>query len=78
MEGLGAGGLFLYTATVHLSFALFTIYRMTRRAAAPPETRAPYVVAGRPSRTTPAAIDLDPRAPDPADEAACSRETEAA
>jgi MFS family permease len=61
----GAGGLFLYTALAHLNFALFTIYRMSRRAAVPPEARAPEVAAGRPSPTTPVAVELDPRAPEP-------------
>jgi MFS family permease len=61
----GAAGLFLYTAIAHASFALFTVYRMSRRAAVPLVGRAPYVAAGRPSRTTPAAVELDPRAPEP-------------
>jgi MFS family permease len=69
MDGFGAGGLFMYTALVHASFVVFAVYRMRRRAAPAPETRAPYVAAGRPSRTTPVAIELDPRAPAP-DEAA--------
>jgi hypothetical protein len=34
----------------------------------PPEERVPYVAGGRPSRTTPAAVELDPRAPEPSDE----------
>lgn len=62
---IGAAGLFVYTALAHAGFALFTVYRMTRRAAVPPEGRAPYVAAGRPSRTTPVAVELDPRAPEP-------------
>jgi MFS family permease len=65
IDTIGAGGLFLYTAIVHASFVVFAVYRMTRRAAVPPEARAPYVAAGRPSRTTPVAIELDPRAPEP-------------
>jgi hypothetical protein len=35
----------------------------------PPEERAPYVAGGRPSRTTPAAVALAPRAPEPGDDA---------
>jgi MFS family permease len=62
---IGAGGLFAYTAIAHAGCALFTFYRMSRRAAVPPAGRAPYVAAGRPSRTTPAAVELDPRAPEP-------------
>ena len=68
MDGLGAGGLFLYTAAAHASFAAFTVYRIGRRAPVPPEERAPYVATGRPSRTTPVAVDLDPRAPVPTDD----------
>jgi MFS family permease len=68
MDELGAGGLFMYTALVHASFVLFAVYRMSRRAALPPEARAPYVAGGRPARTTPVAIELDPRAPQPADQ----------
>jgi MFS family permease len=79
MEGLGIGGLFLYTAAAHVGFAAFTIYRITRRAAVPPAERDPYVVAaGRPSRTTPACIELDPRAPAPADEAAAEPQAQMA
>jgi MFS family permease len=62
IDGLGAGGLFAYTALVHAGFALFTVYRMTRRAGVPPAVRAPYIAAGRPS---PVAVELDPRAPEP-------------
>jgi MFS family permease len=69
MDGLGVGGLFLYTAAAHAGFAAFTVYRITRRAAVPPEERAPYVAGGRPSRTTPVAVDLDPRAPEPSGDA---------
>jgi MFS family permease len=68
MDGLGVGGLFLYTAVAHASFAAFTVYRIGQRAPVPPEERAPYVAAGRPSRSTPVAVDLDPRAPAPTDE----------
>jgi MFS family permease len=68
MDGLGVGGLFLYTAAAHAGFAAFTVYRIGQRAPVPPEQRAPYVAAGRPSRTTPVALDLDPRAPEPTDD----------
>ena len=68
MDGHGVGGLFLYTAVAHASFAAFTVYRIGQRAPVPPEERAPYVAAGRPSRTTPVAVDLDPRAPVPPDD----------
>lgn len=59
MERLGAGGLYVFTAVTHLTFCLFTLYRMTRRA--PAQERTHYVEAGT-SRTTPVAIELDPRA----------------
>jgi MFS family permease len=62
---VGAAGLFAYTALAHAGFALFTLYRMAQRAAVPPAERAPYVAAGRPSRTTPVAVELDPRGPEP-------------
>jgi MFS family permease len=74
MDGLGLGGLFLYTAAVHAGFAVFTIYRIGRRAAVPPAERDRYVAAGRPSRTTPVAVELDPRAPAPAVEPAAEQE----
>ena len=68
MDGLGVGALFLYTALVHAGFALFTIYRISRRAPVPTAERDRYVAGGRPSRTTPVAVDLDPRAPAPTDD----------
>jgi hypothetical protein len=68
MDGAGVGGLFVYTAAAHAGFAAFTVYRIGRRAPVPPEERAPYVAGGRPSRTTPVAVELDPRAPEPSDE----------
>jgi len=78
MDALGVGGLFLYTAAVHAGFAGFTVYRISRRAAVPPAEREPYVAAGRPSRTTPACIELDPRAPAPAEEAAPDQQAQVA
>jgi MFS family permease len=78
MDGLGLGGLFLYTAAAHAGFAAFTVYRISRRAAVPPAEREPYVAAGRPSRTTPACIELDPRAPAPADETAADQQAQVA
>jgi MFS family permease len=67
---VGAGGLFLYTALAHAGFVLFTVYRMTRRAAVPPEDRATDTAAGRPAPATPIALELDPRAPEPIEEVA--------
>ena len=57
-----------FTPVAHASFAAFTVYRIGQRAPVPPEERAPYVAAGRPSRSTPVAVDLDPRAPAPIDD----------
>jgi MFS family permease len=65
---IGAAGLFVYTALTHVAFVLFTVYRMTRRAAVPPEARAPDAAAGRPAPATPVALELDPRAPAPPEE----------
>jgi MFS family permease len=69
MDALGVGALFLYTALVHAGFAVFTIYRISRRAPVPTAERDRYVAGGRPSRTTPVAVDLDPRAPEPSGDA---------
>jgi MFS family permease len=63
MERLGLGGLFLFTASVHLVCALFAVYRMRRRAAPPLQTRDSFVTANAAARTTPVASTLDPRAP---------------
>ncbi|MGH6918086.1 MAG: MFS transporter, partial [Geminicoccaceae bacterium] len=61
MEQVGLGGLFLYTALVHSSFALVTLYRITRREAVPAPERADFV---QHETTTPEVAALDPRAPD--------------
>jgi MFS family permease len=78
MDGLGVGGLFLYTAAVHAGFALFTVYRIGQRAAVPPAERDRYVAAGRPSRTTPVAVELDPRAALPVDQPAADQQARVA
>ena len=70
MELIGLGGLFLYTALVHSSFALVTLYRMTRREAVPAPERADFV---HHATTTPEAAALDPRAPDMPEEPAVQR-----
>lgn len=64
MELLGLGGLFLFTALVHSTFAAHTLYRMTRRAPVPAEERADFVQQPTTVRTTPVGTALDPRAPD--------------
>jgi MFS family permease len=63
MEWSYPGALFLYTAAIHGLFVLFTLYRMTRRAPVPPEAREEFVTAAG-ARTTPAAIEFDPRSPE--------------
>lgn len=63
MQAMGAGGLFAFTACVHCLLAVFAGYRMTRRAALPPEAREDFVAFGV-IRSTPEAMGLDPRAPD--------------
>jgi MFS family permease len=68
---IGPGGLFLYTALLHAAFVGIVAVRMRRRAARPPAERPDFVQAGT-SRTSHAAVSLDPRAaraerPAPAD-----------
>jgi len=55
----GAWTIFAFTAAVHLLFAGFVVWRLTRRRPAPPPQPAEFV--GLP-RTTPVAQALDPRA----------------
>lgn len=61
MQNLGAGMLFIYTASVHILFLLFTLWRITRRAAPLAEERS-HFVQNESTRTTPAAAAMDPRA----------------
>lgn len=63
MEWSFPGALFAFTVTVHVLFVLFTLYRMTRRAALPVEQREECIITGG-ARTTPAVIELDPRTPE--------------
>jgi len=63
MQQVGLGGLFLYTALVHSAFALFTLHRITQRAALPAADRPSFVQQSTTVRTTPEATALDPRAP---------------
>ena len=79
MERAGIGGLFLFTATVHFVFAVFTVWRMTRRAAPAADAKDGFVISSAAARPTPVAAHLDPRGwgpePDqpPADDAAALR-----
>jgi MFS family permease len=74
MEHVGLGGLFLYTALVHNTFALLTLYRITQRAPVPAAERADFVQQPTTVRTTPASTTLDPRAPDMPEEPAPAAE----
>lgn len=59
MDRFGPLGLFGFTACVHATMTVFTLYRMRRRAAPPQEQKADFVPM--PS-TAPVRADLDPRA----------------
>ncbi|MCP5425013.1 MAG: MFS transporter [Gammaproteobacteria bacterium] len=63
MQTFNSGGLFAFTAGVHLAFCLFTLYRITQRAPATEEERGPFVQLSA-NRVTPAIAALDPRAPE--------------
>ena len=77
VEWVGVGGLFFYAAVVHLMFVAFIWYRMTRRAPLPPEERPDFVQAGH-TRTSHVLATMDPRAPEPADEAQASSDASSA
>jgi len=62
METLGSPALFLFLAALAAILAAFTRYRMTRRAALPPEEQAAFVPL---PATTAAASQLDPRVEPP-------------
>ncbi len=55
-QQFGHGTLFLYTAFIHLLISLAVLYRMTQRAALPPEDRVVY--DDLPVSTTPAVFEL--------------------
>jgi MFS family permease len=59
MSEFGASYLFGYTAALHLVFALFAGYRITRRAAVPPAERDDFVMLD--ARHSPQMFELDPR-----------------
>jgi hypothetical protein len=77
MEWVGVGGLFFYAAVVHLLFAGFIWYRMTRRAPLPPQARPDFVQAGH-TRTSHVLATMDPRAPEPAAEAQANSDASSA
>lgn len=55
-QQLGPGGLFLYTAVIHVLVGAAVLYRTTRRPALPPEERAVYEEL--PISSTPAVYEL--------------------
>ncbi len=62
---VGPGGLFGYSIVLQLGFILVVLHRMSQRTARPPSERPDFVQAN-PSRSSPASLSLDPRAPDDA------------
>jgi MFS family permease len=62
MTRVGPSGLFYYVAGAATLLALFTLWRISRRASLPSEMRERFVAK---SPTTPAAAGLDPRAEAP-------------
>ncbi len=59
MEGLGSMGVFVFTGSIHLFLAGFTIVRMRLQAPVPVSEKAPFVAV---PKTTQAVTLLDPRA----------------
>lgn len=58
----GMPALFLYTATIHVALAVFTIVRIRIMDAPPNETRDPFMPV--PQQASPTALELDPRGPE--------------
>ncbi len=56
MDLFGPEGFFLALASTHASLGVFILYRMTQRAALPPEEQGSYVAM--PARTTPVAGEM--------------------
>jgi MFS family permease len=63
MERIAPEGLFAFTACVHLLLALYTLYRMSKRAAPARQSREVFQGLPVPKTATTEAITLDPRAP---------------
>jgi MFS family permease len=59
INNFGITALFLYTATIHTTLAIYTITRMLREAPAPKELRDDFVPV--PVQSSPVAVELDPR-----------------
>ncbi len=67
MEHFMPEGLFAFTAASHLSLGLYTLFRMTKRGAAP-TTAFRGVALAKGAAATPESVSLDPRAGDAAAE----------
>lgn len=65
MQWIGPGGLFTAAAAINFVLAVFTLYRMTRRAPVPDALQGDFVAMPQTSQTTPAVGALDPRSDDP-------------
>ena len=63
MSHLMPEGLFAFAAIVHLLLALYTLYRMSRRAVPVRPERETFQGLPVPKTATPASASLDPRAP---------------
>jgi MFS family permease len=61
MEAIGPGGLFAFGACVYVMLALFTVFRMTRRAPLPEDQQTDFVAMPQTSMTSPNVAGLDPR-----------------
>ena len=64
MESVGPGGLFAFGACVYVILALFTLFRMTRRAPLPEDQQTDFVAMPQTSMTSPNVAGLDPRIED--------------
>jgi len=61
MEAIGPGGLFAFGACVYVILAVFTVFRMTRRAPLPEDQQTDFVAMPQTSMTSPNVAGLDPR-----------------
>ena len=61
MQYFGAPALFGFAAAINVILGLFTLYRMTRRAADPDEMQTDFIGMPQTSLTTPKVVQLDPR-----------------
>lgn len=64
MESVGPGGLFAFGACVYVAIAMFTLFRMTRRAPLPEDQQTDFVAMPQTSLTSPNVAGLDPRIED--------------